>query len=57
MTGLLIRGGTVVTATGSRRADIAINDGRITTIDADLGALAASAHEVVDATGDRKSVV
>lgn len=48
---LLILGGTVVAAEGSRRADIAISGGRITTIEPDLGALAAAAHEVVDATG------
>ncbi len=51
MTGLLVRGGTIVTAAGSRRADLAVDDGRITAIDAELGALAASAGEVVDATG------
>ncbi|MES2210829.1 MAG: dihydropyrimidinase [Chloroflexota bacterium] len=51
MTDLLVRGGTVVTATGSRRADVAIDDGRITTIEPDLGALTASAREVVDAAG------
>ena len=51
MTDLLIRGGTVVTAAGSRRADVAVEGGRITTIEADLDGLAASASEVVDATG------
>jgi len=51
VTDLLIRGGTVVTAAGSRRADVAVEGGRITTIEADLDGLAASASEVVDATG------
>ena len=51
MTDLLIRGGTVVTATGSRRADVAVDAGRITTVDADLGGLAASAGRTIDATG------
>ena len=48
---LLIRGGTVVTSTGSSRADIAIGGGRIETIEGDLSGLAESASEVVDATG------
>ena len=51
MTDLLVRGGTVVTATGSRKADVAIDDGRITEVAADLGGLAATARDVVDATG------
>ncbi|MEO8469834.1 MAG: dihydropyrimidinase [Chloroflexota bacterium] len=51
MTDLLVRGGTVVTATGSRRADVAIENGRIAEIAPDLGGLATSAREVVDATG------
>ncbi len=51
MTDLLIRGGTVVTATGSRRADVAINGGRITEIADDLGGLSGMAREVADATG------
>ncbi len=51
MTDLLIRGGTVVTATGSRRADVAVDGGVIAAIDDDLGGLAASARETVDATG------
>jgi dihydropyrimidinase len=50
VTDLLVRGGTVVTATGSRRADVAIESGRIARVDSDLGALGASAREVVDAT-------
>ena len=51
MTDLLIRGGTVVTATRSHTADVAIAGGRITAIEPDLTGLAASAVEVVDATG------
>jgi dihydropyrimidinase len=51
VTDLLVRGGTVVTAVGSRRADVAVDDGRISAIDADLGGLAAAAREVVDADG------
>ena len=50
MTDILVRGGTVVTAVGSRRADVAISGGRITAVEADLGGLAATAREVVDAT-------
>ncbi len=49
MTDLLVRGGTVAAATGSRRADIAIDGGRISAIEDDLGGLAANAREVVDA--------
>ena len=51
MTDLLIRGGTVVTATGSRRADVAVTGGAIAAVEPDLGGLAAGAAEVVDATG------
>ena len=51
MTELVVRGGTVVTATGSRRADVAVDGGRINAIEPDLGALAASADLQVDATG------
>ena len=51
MAALLVRGGTVVSATGSRRADLAVEGGRITAIEPDLSPLAASADEVVDATG------
>ncbi|HYH92465.1 MAG TPA: dihydropyrimidinase [Candidatus Saccharimonadales bacterium] len=50
MTDLVIRGGTVVTATGSRRADVAVTGGRIEAIEEDLSGPAATA-EVVDATG------
>ncbi len=48
---LLVRGGTVVTASRSRRADVAVNDGRISAIEGDLSGLADQAREVVDATG------
>ncbi len=51
MTDLLVRGGTVVTVAGSRRADVAIDGGRITAIADDLDGMAATAGEVVDATG------
>ena len=51
MTDLLVRGGTVVTATGSRRADLAVAGGRIVAIETDLSGLAAGAREVVDAAG------
>ena len=40
-----------MTAGGSRRADVAIDGGRITAIEPDLGGLAAGADEVIDATG------
>jgi dihydropyrimidinase len=51
VTDLLVRGGLVVTASGSRRADVAIDGGRIARVETDLGGLAASAREVVDANG------
>lgn len=52
MTELLIRGGTVITAEGSRRADVAVSGGSIDAVEADLAALAASGPvEVIDATG------
>jgi dihydropyrimidinase len=50
VTDLVVRGGTVVTANGSRRADIAVRGGIIEAIEPDLGGPAAAA-EVVDATG------
>ena len=50
MTDLLFRGGTVVTATGSRRADVAVEGGRITEI-GELGERMDGAREVIDATG------
>jgi dihydropyrimidinase len=51
LTDLVIRGGTVVTAAGSRRADLAADGGRITAIEPDLSGPAAAADRVVDATG------
>src|SRR4051812_19138915 len=51
MTDLLIRGGTVVTAARSRRADVAIEGGRIRAVEPDLAGLAESARNTVDATG------
>jgi dihydropyrimidinase len=51
VTDLLVRGGTVVTAGGSRRADVAVRAGTIEAVEADLEGLAAGAAEVIDATG------
>ena len=51
MTDLLVRGGTVVTTGGAARADVAVDGGRISAVEPDLLGLAASAREVVDATG------
>ncbi len=51
MTDLLIRGGTVVTAGGSRQADVAVAGGRIVAIEADLSGLASGAREVLEADG------
>jgi dihydropyrimidinase len=51
LTDLLVRGGTIVTASGSRRADLAADGGRITAIEPSLDGLAASAERVIDATG------
>ena len=48
---LLIVGGTVVTATGSRRADVAVRGGSIDVVDTDLSGIAAGAGAVVDAEG------
>jgi dihydropyrimidinase len=48
---LVVRGGTVVTAEGSRRADVAVRGGVIEAVEPDLAGLAASAAEVVDADG------
>ncbi|MCI0584544.1 MAG: dihydropyrimidinase [Chloroflexi bacterium] len=50
MTRLVVRGGTVVTASGSSRADIAIDRDRIEAIEPDLSGLADSV-DVVDASG------
>lgn len=51
MTGLVVLGGTVVTSNGSRLADVAVDGGRITAIEPDLGGLSASADQIIDATG------
>jgi len=51
LTDLLVRSGTIVTAGGSRRADLAAVGGRITAIEPSLDALAAGADRVIDATG------
>ncbi|HET7168503.1 MAG TPA: dihydropyrimidinase [Candidatus Limnocylindrales bacterium] len=51
MTDLVVRGGTVVTTAGSRRADLAISSGTIEAIEADLSGVAAGADRVIDATG------
>jgi dihydropyrimidinase len=51
LTDLVVRGGTIVTASGSFRADLATDGGRITAIEPDLSGPAAEAHRVIDATG------
>ena len=51
MTDLVVRGGTVVTTAGSRRADVAVTGGVIEAVEPDLSGAAAAADEVVDATG------
>jgi len=52
VTDLVIRGGTVVTAGGSRKADVTIRAGTVEAVEADLAGLAeAGGVEVVDATG------
>jgi len=52
VTDLVVRGGTVVAVDGSRRADVGIRDGRIDSIEPDLGALVEGGSvEVVDASG------
>ena len=49
---LLVRGGTVVTAEGSKRADVHVRDGSIAAVATHLSALAdAGSVELVDATG------
>ena len=45
---LLIRGGTVVTASGSFEADVAVDNGKITAIGKDLPV---TADQIVDASG------
>ncbi|HEU5225366.1 MAG TPA: dihydropyrimidinase, partial [Actinomycetota bacterium] len=51
MTDLVIRGGTVVTAERSFRADVAVRGGTVEAIEPDLAGPAARADEVIDATG------
>jgi len=51
VTDLVVRGGTVVTASGSRRADVAVRGGVIEAIEPDLSGVAAAADEVIDASG------
>ena len=48
---LVIRNGTVVTAARSFTADVAVSGGSIAVVDTDLSSLAATAHDVVDASG------
>ena len=51
MTDLVVRGGTVVTASGSRRADVAVRGGVIEAIEPDLSGVAAAADAAIDASG------
>lgn len=51
MTDLVVRGGTVVTATGSQRADVAVRGAVIEAIEPDLSGPAAGADRIIDATG------
>jgi dihydropyrimidinase len=51
VTDLVVRGGTVVTASGSRVADVAVDGGLITAIEPDLSGPASAARDVVDASG------
>jgi dihydropyrimidinase len=52
VTDLVVRGGTVVTAAGSRRVDVLVRNGSIAAIEGDLGPLAAGNDvEVVEAAG------
>lgn len=48
---LVIRNGTVVTAARSFTADVAVSGGSIAVVDTDLSSLAATARDVVDASG------
>jgi dihydropyrimidinase len=49
VTDLLVRGGIVVTPTGSRRADVAVRGGVVEAVDPDLSRFAAAADEIVEA--------
>src|SRR4051794_38928817 len=51
MTDLVIRGGTVVTAERSFRADVAVRGGTIAAVERDLTGPAGNAAEVIDADG------
>jgi dihydropyrimidinase len=52
VTNLVVRGGTVVTATGSRRADVLVRAGRIEAVDWELsGLVEGGSGDVIDATG------
>ena len=51
MPDLIVRGGTVVTASGSHVADVEVDAGRIVAIEPDLSGPAAAAAQVIDATG------
>jgi dihydroorotase-like cyclic amidohydrolase len=51
LTDLVIRGGTIITAQGSRRADLAADGGRITAIEPSLDGLTGGTDRVIDATG------
>jgi len=51
MTDLVIRGGTVVTATGSRQSDVVVDGGVITAVDPDMSGPAAGAARVIEAAG------
>src|SRR6185503_13038979 len=52
MNDLLVRGGTVVTATGSRRADVLVRDSAIVAVEDDLASIEeGESVEVVDASG------
>jgi dihydropyrimidinase len=51
VTDLVVRGGTVVSPARSRRADVAVSGGIIEAVEPDLSGPAATADEVIDATG------
>jgi dihydropyrimidinase len=52
LTDLLVQGGTVVTAAGSRRADVLVRAGEVEAVEQDLSAMSNHGDvEVVDATG------
>ncbi len=51
MSRLLVRGGTVVTAGGSRLADVLVEDGRIAAVEAGIGSHEETADELVEAAG------